>query len=112
MIDVANRVQSRKSGFTLIEIIAAVVLISVVGFLGMRHVRTAGAGGQDRACELTRQMLQNEVDRYQRLNRALPSTDMRELVTTEYWDASIPVCPVSGNPMTIDRTGKVVCATH
>lgn len=112
MINTTKKVHDRRSAFTLIEIIAAVVLIGIVGFMGLRHVRTAGTGGQDRACELTRQMLQNEVDRYQRLNRALPSTDMRELVTSEYWDGSLPVCPMSGNPMTMDRTGKVLCATH
>lgn len=112
MIEARNRNGRRRLAVTLIEIIAAVVLISVVGFLGMRHVRTAGTGGQDRACELTRQMLQNEVDRYQRLNRTLPSTDLRELATAEYWNAALPVCPVSGNSMTIDRDGKVVCATH
>ena len=109
-----KRINFRRSrnGFSLIEIIAAVVLVSVVGFLGIRHVRVAGTGGQDRACELTREMLQNEVDRYQRLNRELPSADLRELKTAEYWNAPLPTCPVSGNPMTIDRNGDVVCGTH
>jgi prepilin-type N-terminal cleavage/methylation domain-containing protein len=106
-----QNVRSRQA-MTLIEIIAAVALISIVGFLGMRHVQTAGTGGQNRACELNRQMLQNEVDRYQRLNRTLPSSDLRELVTPEYLDAAIPVCPVSGSVMRIDRNGDVVCPTH
>ena len=112
MIVKTMRVRRRRNAFTLLEIIAAVVLISVVGFLGIRHVRTAGTGGQERSCELTRKMLQNEVDRYQRLNRTLPSADLREITTAEYWNASLPTCPVSGNPMTLDSNGNVVCDTH
>lgn len=112
MIDNQKKTRRNRIAFSLIELIAAVVLISVVGFLGIRHVRTAGTGGQERACELTRQTLQNEVDQYERTNRALPSTDLRELTSAEYWNAAIPTCPVSGTPMTIDRNGKVVCATH
>ena len=102
----------KNAGMTLIEIIAEVVLISIVGVLGMRHVRTAGTQGQDRACELTRRTLQNEVEHYQRINRRLPSSDLRELTASEYWNGDLPTCPESKNKMRIDREGDVVCPTH
>jgi competence protein ComGC len=97
---------------TLVEIIFAVVLISAVAFLGIRHVGNAGDGGASRACELQRSVVQNEVDHYKRINRELPSSSLVELSTAEYLDAPLPTCPVSGLPMTINRNGDVLCDTH
>ena len=100
------------SGFSLLEIIAAVILVSVVALLGIQHVRTAGDTGQARACELNRRNVQLEVQRYQQLNRSLPSADLRELRAAEYWNGDLPICPATGRAMTIDRDGNVVCPDH
>ncbi|TWT53928.1 hypothetical protein Pla22_15620 [Rubripirellula amarantea] len=100
------------SAFTLIEVIAAVILVSVVAMLGIQHVRTAGESGQARGCELNRRTLQLEVERYELLNRSLPSRDLRELKSADYWNGDLPTCPVTGQAMTIDRDGNVVCPTH
>ena len=101
-----------RSALTLIEVIAAIVLISAVAFMGMRHVKTAGESSHSKACELSRQTIQNEVDRYRRLNGRLPSANLREIESAAYWDGQLPVCPNTQSVYTIDRTGTVVCRAH
>lgn len=109
---ISRKLTHGRPAMTLVEIIFVVALISVVAFLGIRHVGIAGDGGGDRACELQRSVLQNEVNRYQRIHRRLPSSSLAELTTADYWDGELPTCPVSGLPMTINRNGDVVCETH
>ncbi len=101
-----------RRAFSLIELLTAVMIAAIVATIAVTQFRTPGETAHARSCELIRQTIQNEVDRYTGATGSLPSPDMRQLTATEHWGGPLPPCPVTGDPLTLDRSGLVVCATH
>ncbi|QDT07671.1 hypothetical protein K227x_60990 [Rubripirellula lacrimiformis] len=104
--------RNHRRGFSLIEILAALMIAATVATIAVTQFRTPGDTAHSRSCELGRQILQNEVQRHVDTTGSLPATDMRQLTTAEYWGTTLPACPVTGNAYTLDRSGNVTCATH
>lgn len=99
-------------GFSLIELIVALVIASSIAVLGIRHLRPSGQTAQQRSCDLTRQLLQRDAKLFQESTGRMPSTDLRELATTQYSGIVLPTCPTTGESYRRDRTGVVGCPTH
>ncbi len=105
-------IRSRSRGFTLLELIAAVIIASMLMVLSIRFMRPPAEAGSQRSCDLTRQLLQNDADRFLETVGRSPSRDLRELRSDDYSGVVLPTCPVTGEPYSIDNSGVVVCPTH
>jgi len=101
-----------RCGFSLIEIIVALIVISSVAVIGIRSLRPAGQGAQQSSCDLTRELLQNDVQRYVEATGVLPRADLSELVSPEYSGLVLPTCPATGQAYRLDRNGVVGCPAH
>lgn len=104
--------QEQQLGFSLIELLAAIIIAATVAVVGISHLREPSESGKQRSCELTRQTLQNEVQRFKESTGALPSTDLRQLNSPEYWGTDLPTCPVTGEKFRLGRDGRIECPTH
>ena len=109
-----KRRQSRlpRQGLTLIEILAALMIASLVAVLGVRHTLPVGESAKQHTCDLTRQILQNDASLYQQTTGNSPSGDLRELENAQYSGVVLPVCPITGEQYSLERNGTVTCPTH
>ena len=60
---------------------------------------------------MTRQLLQNDAQRYVESTGRMPRSDLRELQTDQLSGSALPTCPV-GQSYRLSRTGTVGCPTH
>jgi prepilin-type N-terminal cleavage/methylation domain-containing protein len=102
----------RRRGFSLLELIAAICIATVVAMMGIHHLRPAGDSGKQHSCDLTRQLLQNDVQRYLEMTGNLPRADMIELISPQFAGPQLPVCPATKQSYTMSRDGTVSCPTH
>jgi prepilin-type N-terminal cleavage/methylation domain-containing protein len=115
----SRRLQSRK-GMTLIEIIAAIALTAVVAIASVQLLNRPRLVTGQSTCELERETVQQEVQRYFHDFGAYPSRDMRELVTAGYWNrigaqrpgaTTSPTCPLTSQTLQL-QNGRVRCPIH
>jgi competence protein ComGC len=103
---------TNRLGFTLMEIMAALVIASLVAVIGIQYLRPSGEASKQKSCNLTREMLQNDTQRYSEVTGAMPAADLNELVSPQYSGLVLPTCPVTNEAYRLDRTGMVICPTH
>jgi len=101
-----------RAGLTLVELIAALVIAAAVTAIGIAFLRPVSDTGKQRSCDLTRQLLQNDAQRYVESTGRMPRSDLRELQTDQFSGTVLPSCPVTGQSYRLSRTGTVGCPTH
>ncbi|MGB7326169.1 MAG: prepilin-type N-terminal cleavage/methylation domain-containing protein [Rubripirellula sp.] len=106
------RFNSNRRAFSLIEILAAVMIAATVATIAVTQLRTPGDTAHARSCQLSRQTVQNETNRYVDITGSMPSSDLRQLTSAQHWDGPLPTCPVTGDAFTLDRSGNVNCTSH
>ena len=102
----------KRRGFTLLELIAAVIIAATLAGIGLQYLRPPSETGKQRSCDLTRQLLQNDADRYTETVGRPPSQSLSELETNQYSGPVLPVCPVTGESYRLGNSGTVECPTH
>lgn len=105
-------IRRAAKGFSLIEILAAVMIAAAIATIAISQFRVHGDTGYARSCLMTRETIQSEVDRYVAINGSSPSADLSELTRRDYWGSPIPNCPATGTPLQVDRSGRVICRNH
>jgi competence protein ComGC len=101
-----------RTGISLIEILLALAIAATVAAIGIEYLRPADRHGKQRSCDLARQLLQNDAQRYLDRTGRLPSSDLRELRVPTYAGSVLPSCPASGDAYRLDRKGTVFCPEH
>lgn len=101
-----------RRGFSLIELIAALIIAATLAAFSIQYLRQPSQSGKQRSCDVTREILQDYADRFIEGNNRPPSRDLRELAVTEYAGATVPRCPVTDDAFEIDRNNVVQCPTH
>ena len=101
----------QRGGFTLLEVILAVVIAATVAAMGVHFMRPTGIHSRQKACDLTRQTVQLEANRYRDANGVWPRNDLRELVAAEHFVNGVPSCPAQGGAYRLNGS-QVVCPLH
>jgi prepilin-type N-terminal cleavage/methylation domain-containing protein len=101
-----------RHGMTLLEVMAALIIAATVAAISIQYLRPVDATSKQRTCDMTRELLQNDAQRYFEATGQLPRTDLRELRTAQYSGTVLPICPVTGQSYRRDRNGVVGCPTH
>lgn len=102
----------QRNAFSLLEIIAALVIAATVAVAGIQFLRPAGDSGKQRSCDLTRETLQNDLQRYFDSTGSVPGAHLNELVSPQYSGAVLPTCPVTGESYGLDKGNNIVCPAH
>jgi competence protein ComGC len=108
---VANNQQ--RVGLTLMEIVLALVILTVAAVVTMAYVRQPADRVKRESCNLRIQQLETLVLQYVADYGHQPSSNLSQLVSPRYLGERLPVCPVDGRAYVLDvRTGNLVPHSH
>ncbi len=116
----AWRSRRREAGFTLVEMVVALFVVSVVMAITLPNLQVAGVNAAKTGCEGNQRMIRAALTEYYLNNHQFPQettvqADLQDLVTAGYLD-SIPTCPSGGSyVITVSANGTtatVSCTDH
>jgi general secretion pathway protein G len=103
----------QRVGLTLMEIVLALVIMTVAAVVTMAYVRQPADRVKRESCNLRIQQLETLVLQYVADYGRQPSTNLSQLVSPRYLGETLPVCPVDGRAYILDaRTGNLVPHSH
>ncbi len=103
--------QQPASGFSLLEVILAIVIASTVAAIGISHLRKPASDAHQHSCDAHREMLQGLADRYVAEQGLPASRDLRELQGATYYETAVPRCPATAQ--SYELLGPLVeCPAH
>ncbi|MGM0864558.1 MAG: competence type IV pilus major pilin ComGC [Bacillota bacterium] len=94
-----------EKGFTLIEMMIVLLVISVLLFITIPNVTNQSNSINSKGCEAFVHMVEGQVEAYKMDGNALPVT-IDTLVTDGYLNENYKACP-DGSAITVDAEGKV-----
>ncbi|TFD92277.1 prepilin-type N-terminal cleavage/methylation domain-containing protein [Jeotgalibacillus sp. R-1-5s-1] len=92
-------------GFTLIEMVIVLLVISVLLIVSLPNISSQSKEINGKGCEAFQQMVQAQVESYRMSNKALPES-MEKLQEKGYLNAEEMTCP-DGRELTIGTGGQV-----
>ena len=104
------RTQGNKKGaFTLIEILAVVVILGILAAVVVPRVLASSATAKINACLQNKASVNTAVERWYFDNGTWPVAALTDIGTdVNYFPDSIPVCPVDGSVYALDLTSNRV----
>lgn len=106
---------SHRIGMSLLEVVAAVVISSMLAVAGFSLMRDRSTVAHSRICEGHRTALQSDVHLFKEENGRWPSTSLTDIETSDYAGPQLPRCPQAtsaGKSNYRLRSGKVICQFH
>ncbi|WP_394187754.1 competence type IV pilus major pilin ComGC [Paenisporosarcina quisquiliarum] len=91
-------------GFTLIEMMVVLLIISVLILIAIPNVTKHSATIDQKGCQAYVKMVQGQVEAYRMELNGVPT--VQNLVDTEYLNADQITCP-DGSTLSIDSSGVV-----
>ena len=82
-----------RGGMSLLEVLAAVILSSMIAMTGLMFVRSHGRTAGDRSCEAHRARLQNDVELFMQETGEIPDKALESIRTVQYSGVVLPACP-------------------
>ena len=110
-----QKLTTNRNGMSLLEVVAAVVISSLLAVAGFSLVRDRSDVSHSRICEAYRTSLQADADLFKEENGRWPATTLLDLETSDYTGSELPRCPQAtktGQSNYRIRDGKVVCQFH
>ncbi len=98
---------SRQHGFSLLELLAVVTILGIIAAVIVPRITVSAHKARENACFTNKAEINEAVERYYLLVGSLPNS-LSDLNTNDYFPSGIPVCPVSGNPYTLNASTKRV----
>ena len=99
--------KARRTALSLLEMLAVVVLLGIVALVAIPRINFTSTAAKENACFHNKAEINTAVERYRWDIGSLPA-DVGDLDDPAYFPDGVPVCPVSGNPYTLDDTTKRV----
>jgi competence protein ComGC len=94
-----------EKGFTLIEMMIVLLVISVLLFITIPNVTKQGTSINNKGCEAFQHMVEGQIEAYRMEHKKLPA-DLQELADAGYLNSEYQECP-NGEALSIDSEGIV-----
>ncbi|AIY05297.1 competence protein ComG [Planococcus sp. PAMC 21323] len=101
------RLLKNQRGFTLIEMLIVMLIITVLIAIAIPNVTKQSSAVEEKGCKAFVQMVQGQVESYRMDRKAIPT--MSDLTDGEYLKTGETNCP-NGDVVTISATGVVSSA--
>jgi len=111
---------NRQTGFTIVELVVSLLIISIIVAISLPHLRAAGMRAQSTACESDQRLLRSALEEYYLTNHNYPpepdgAGKIADLRTNGYLQTT-PNCPAGGQfqitPAPDGSSVKVTCSVH
>jgi general secretion pathway protein G len=87
----------KNSGFTLLEVVIIVVMISILAAIVIPRIMVSSTRAKVQACEMNRSIINTQVEVYYFTEGTWPMDDLTDAKTnSNYFPDGIPSCPVNG----------------
>ncbi|MBM7584608.1 competence protein ComGC [Bacillus pakistanensis] len=96
---------TNQKGFTLIEMMIVLLVISVLLFITIPNVTKQSSSINDKGCTAFRKMVEGQVQAF-KVDKSRYPTDIDELVTEKYLKDEFKTCP-NGTEIKIGTDGSV-----
>jgi general secretion pathway protein G len=84
-----------SAGFTILEVMLVVILISILAAIVIPRFSVSGKRAKVQSCEMNRAIINKQVEAYYFVEATWPLDDMSDIKTNEnYFPDGIPTCPV------------------
>ncbi|WP_205685498.1 competence type IV pilus major pilin ComGC [Bacillus salacetis] len=94
-----------QKGFTLIEMMIVLLVISVLLFITIPNVTKQGSSINSKGCKAFKNMVEGQVEAYRMEEKTIPE-DLQELADAGYLNEEYKQCP-DGRALAIDSEGAV-----
>lgn len=104
--------RDNESGFTLVELVISLFVISVIIAISIPHLKSIGEKAQATACESNQKLIHSQMDNYYLAEHEWP-TSLDALQSKKYLQ-TLPVCPMGGTyALSVSNEEAVVaCSKH
>lgn len=105
----------RHQGMSLLEVVAAVVISSMLAVAGFALMRDQSGTAHARICEAHRTSLQSDAELFQQETGRWPDRSLTQIMTGDYSGPTLPSCPMSPQTGVSNyriQNGQVVCQFH
>jgi prepilin-type N-terminal cleavage/methylation domain-containing protein len=99
------RVQSSRAAFSLMELLAVVVILGVIAAVVLPRVSSGSDKAKEKTCIHNRSEINITVERYYLHTGSWPANDLSDIgADANYFPDGLPTCPVTGAPYRLDPT--------
>ena len=105
----------RRDGVTLLEMLAAVMIIGIVALMVLPRVFDQSRDAKRNACHVNRENINNQAQLWFRNQAVWPSGPLADSIgaDVEYFPGGFPTCPVDGTTYELDAsTHQVIGHDH
>ena len=100
-----RRLRRRKGAFTLVEILAVVVILGILAVIVVPRVLVSSAQSKINACLQNKASINTAVEKWYFDKGTWPLDALTDIAgDPDYFPEGIPVCPVDGTPYALDST--------
>jgi general secretion pathway protein G len=86
----------KQSGFTILEVIIIVVLISIIAGIVIPRINISTQKAKVQSCEMNRSIINKQVEIYYFVEGTWPMDNLNDIKTNySYFPDGIPTCPVN-----------------
>lgn len=101
---------AQKSGFSLVEMLAVIILLGVVVVLVIPRIYVNKTTSKNTACVVNKRYIELQAQLWKRKYGSWPSNNLSNMLPTsappqyDYFPDGLPVCPVDGSAYVLDST--------
>ena len=107
-----RRTLPRHRGFSLLELLAVVMIMGIMAVVIIPRIGGHTAKAKANVCAQYIGDINDALEKYYFDQETWP-TDLNDIQSDDYYPTEIPVCPVTGQPYTIDpATHRISGHTH
>ena len=109
-----NKLYRRRHGFTLIEILAVVVILGILAVVVVPRVLASSATAKTNACYQNKSSVNTAVERWYFDKAAWPLAALTDIgADPDYFPDGIPACPVDASAYALDTlTNRITGHAH
>ena len=100
-----TRKGNRKSGFSLLELLAVVTILGIIAAIIVPRVTVSSDNAKAKVRDHHKATINAAVERYYVNEGSWPADDLSDIeIDVNYFPDGVPSDPVSGNPYTLNST--------